>query len=222
MIHTKTYPAPPYDRAEILRYAGAREASPDILLILEECLTELEGKLTFQVCWTEAPLTIQGTELRMGSISVSSAALSTHFVLCQQVILFAATVGIGLDRLIARYSRISPIKALLYQAIGAERIECLCDIFCRDIVAQQAALGKGVTRRFSPGYGDLPLDLQNDLFQILDCPRKIGLTLNQSLLMSPSKSVTALIGISPVPCAQGQAAGCAACSQESCAYRRTT
>jgi len=222
MIHTKTYPAPPYDRAEILRYAGAREASPDILILLEDCLAELESKLTFQVCWTEAPLTVQGTELRMGSISASSAALATHFALCSQVILFAATVGIGLDRLITRYSRLSPVKALLFQAIGAERIECLCDMFCRDMAAQQAALGKGVTRRFSPGYGDLPLDLQSSLFRVLDCPRKIGLTLNQSLLMSPSKSVTALMGISPALCAQGQAAGCAACSQESCAYRRTT
>ena len=222
MIHTKTYPVLPYNRTEILRYAGARDGTPDILALLEECLAELEGKLALRVCWTEVPLAVQGTSLDMGGITVSSAALATHLADCGQVILFAATAGIGLDRLIARYSRVSPVKALLFQAIGAERIECLCDAFCGEMTAQKATLGQGMTRRFSPGYGDLPLDLQRSLFQLLDCPRKIGLTLNESMLMSPSKSVTALLGISPVPCTQGQAAGCAVCSQASCAYRRTT
>lgn len=49
--------------------------------------------------------------------------------------------------------------------------------------------------RFSAGYGDLPLEVQKDIFRVLDCPRKIGLTLNDSLLMSPTKSVTAIVGI---------------------------
>ena len=119
-----------------------------------------------------------------------------------------------LDRLIAKYSHLSPSRAVMLQAFGAERIEALCEAVCAD--------GGAVTARFSPGYGDLPLNLQGDLFQILDCPRKIGLTLNQSLLMSPSKSVTALMGIGPLSCAYGHTSGCAACSQESCIYRRTT
>ena len=48
--------------------------------------------------------------------------------------------------------------------------------------------------RFSPGYGDFPLTAQRDIFAILDCPKRIGLSLNQSLLLSPTKSVTAVIG----------------------------
>lgn len=58
--------------------------------------------------------------------------------------------------------------------------------------------------RFSPGYGDLPINMQKDIFAALDCPRKIGLSLNESLLMSPSKSVTAIIGVSARP-KQGRA-----------------
>ena len=55
---------------------------------------------------------------------------------------------------------------------------------------------KGVIRpRFSPGYGDLPIEIQKDIFRALDCPRRIGLTLNENLLMSPTKSVSAIIGI---------------------------
>ena len=99
----------------------------------------------------------------------------------------------GLDRLIARYSSLSPVRALCLQAIGAERIESLCDTFQTELC--YATFHGRIHARFSPGYGDLPLDFQREIFRTLDCPRRIGLSLSESLLMSPSKSVTALIGI---------------------------
>jgi 5-methyltetrahydrofolate--homocysteine methyltransferase len=68
----------------------------------------------------------------------------------------------------------------------------LCDEFCKDIKAE---LNVNLKPRFSPGYGDLDLSCQKDIFKLLDCSKKIGLTLNDSLLMSPTKSVTAFVGI---------------------------
>ena len=221
MVHFRNYSAPPYDIREILRYAGVRGASPETEALLRECLEEIQGKLACKVCWTEFPVRRLDGQLDLGFAATSSAALTAHLETCQHIIVFAATVGIGLDRLIARYSKVSPAKALLFQAIGAERIEALCDAFCRDMAAEQAVFGNSITRRFSPGYGDLPLALQRDIFQVLDCPRKIGLTLNESLLMSPSKSVTALIGVTTGRiCGQPDKSGCSACQHESCIYRR--
>ena len=112
-----------------------------------------------------------------------------------KVIVMGATVGITLERLIAKYSRVSPVKALLLQALGAERIETLCDAFCEDM---QKTLKIALKPRFSAGYGDLPLDTQKQIFKLLNLPKNIGLTLNDSMLMSPSKSVTAFIGIQEV------------------------
>ena len=78
------------------------------------------------------------------------------------------------------------------------------------------------TKKIHPGYGDLPLALQKDIFRVLDCPKRIGLTLNESLLMSPSKSVTALIGVSGSgETLRREAAGCGSCGQKNCAFRRT-
>ena len=111
---------------------------------------------------------------------------------CKRAVVFAATVGIGLDRLIAKYGRLSPSKALMLQAIGAERIEALCDAFCAELAAK---LDCKLRPRFSPGYGDFPITAQKELFAVLDCTRQIGVTLNDSLLMSPTKSVTAIVGI---------------------------
>ena len=89
-----------------------------------------------------------------------------------------------------KYSKISPVKALIFQAIGAERIEKLCDVFCKDIAKERKT-----KPRFSPGFGDLPLTIQKDIFAALDCGKNIGLSLTDSMLMSPTKSVTAIVGI---------------------------
>ena len=112
-----------------------------------------------------------------------------------QVVMMAATVGIGPDRMAARYERTHPAKALLLQAFGAERVEALCDHFCSQIACEQAQAGRRITARFSPGYSDLPLETQRDFVRILDCSRQIGVTLGEGLLMSPTKSVTAIFGI---------------------------
>ena len=194
-VCTKNYPAPAFDRREILRYAGVRGQVPELEALLEECIAESEGKLSYKVCWREFPVRRREGVLDLGFAETSSAALGRNLAGCDSVVLFAATVGIGIDRCLARYSTISPTKAVLLQALGAERIEALCDAFNEETARERAAAGRGTRPRFSPGYGDLPLALQRDIFAALDCSRKIGLSLNENLLMSPSKSVTALIGV---------------------------
>ena len=77
-----------------------------------------------------------------------------------------------------------------------------------------------MTTRFSPGYGDYPIELQKSFLHILDAPRKIGLTANDSFLLTPVKSVTAIIGLSENPI-ERKKRGCAICNMnQSCIYRR--
>jgi len=217
MTYVKTFSPPPICRKEILRYAGVKGEASDIQRLLEECLQEAESKLIYRVCWELVPVSQNNGALDFVFAQTTSRDLAKNLKECERAILFAATVGPQLDMLIARYSRISPAKALLFNAIGAERIESLCDLFCNE----QKAQGLCLRPRFSPGYGDLPLQIQNDIFRVLDCPRKIGLTLNKSLLMSPSKSVTAIVGLRP--CAGSHPKNsCSSCSKTDCIYRRTT
>lgn len=183
-------PITPIDRREILRYAGVRGEVPEIDALLDECLLEIKDHLLSRVCYCEFPLKNDGASIQFGEIAVRSKQLSAHLKDCSHAILFAATVGIQLDRLILKYTRISPAKALMLQAIGTERIEALCDSFCHDLAKDHT-----ITKRYSPGYGDLPLEFQKELFSVLQCQKHLGLTLNESLLMSPTKSVTAIIGI---------------------------
>ena len=193
-IVIKTYLAPPINTKEVLRYAGGGN-DDNTLKLLNECIKEISNTLTYKVCYCELSVKTSNDICNFDVFSVKSQNLATNLKGCNKVIIMGATVGIALDRLIAKYSRISPAKALLLQALGAERIEALCDTFCDDI---QKAHKIALKPRFSAGYGDLPLDTQNSIFGLLNLPKNIGLTLNDSMLMSPSKSVTAFIGIQEV------------------------
>ncbi|MBQ9086131.1 MAG: Vitamin B12 dependent methionine synthase activation subunit [Clostridia bacterium] len=195
-VYTKQYDSPPVDRREILRYAGIRGEVSELEILLDDCLLETLNKLSYRVCFCQFPLREEGDALDLGFAVTESRDLKRHLAGCHHTVVFAATVGMELDRLIARYGYTSPLRALMLQAIGAERIEALCDRFCEELQEEMKERGWKIGSRFSPGYGDLPLETQSVLFQVLDCPRKIGLTLNASLLMSPSKSVTALMGVS--------------------------
>ena len=190
---TKFYETPPIRRREILRYAGCAEADAATATLMEDCLTEAADALTYKVCYRELPVKIDGKKCDFGTFSVLSHQLARNLENCTLVLLLAATVGVKIDRLITKYSRIAPSRALMMQAIGAERIEALCDAFCADM---EKEMGVSLRPRFSPGYGDLPLSVQKDIISLLDTPRQIGLSLNDSLLMSPTKSVTAFAGIS--------------------------
>ena len=197
-VLTRSFAAPPVDRAEILRYAAARGCDdPALRALVDECLCEVEGVLCYKLCCCELPLIEREGEIALGTLKSSSATLKRALSGCERVLLFAATVGFGIDRAIARYGTLSPAKALCLQAIGAERIEALCDLFCREMSEELAAKGLLLRPRVSPGYGDLPLAMQREIFALLDPARRVGITLNDSLLMSPSKSVTALAGIAP-------------------------
>lgn len=216
-VFTKTFDPLPIDKREILRYAGAKEATPDIEELLNECLTEIESKLTYRVCYAQFPLCFCDDTIDLSFMQIRSEKLRKNLSGCHSFVLFAATVGIELDRLISRYGRISPSKALILQAIGAERIESLCNTFNRMVSEEHGHTAP----RFSPGYGDLPLEVQKDFFRVLEPNRRIGLTLNESMLMTPSKSVTAIIGISKEE-QEVIKHSCGECDKTDCSFRRTT
>ena len=206
---------PPVNEREALRYAGVKENTPEMNALLQECIKLCQNVLTPRVCYRFYPVSRSGGRLDLGFAHTDSAALRRNLAGCGEIVLFAATIGLEMDRLIARYAHLSPSRSVMLQAIGAERIESLCDAFENELIRQGHELGQ----RFSPGYGDLPLDLQRDIFAALDCPRHIGVSLNESLLMSPAKSVSAIIGLngeSTRRCVHN----CALCTLPNCLYRR--
>ena len=218
-MNVYTLPGPPVDRSEILRYAGCRKETAEYLP-LEECLSLVTGQLTYRVVCEEFDISPAADGVRLNHVFFPSRDLAHSLSGCSRVLLFAATIGLAMDRLITRYERVSPVYAWLLHAIGSERIESLCGAFCRLQDERLSLFSERLRPRFSPGYGDLSLDCQQPIFQMLECEKRIGLTLTKSLLMSPSKSVTALAGIEKnAYAARPVLNNCSACGKDNCVFR---
>ncbi len=183
---------PPLRRKEILRYMGCKVEDEQTSKLVDEALALCRGAMTPRICFAEFEIAEKDGSLDLGFAVTQSRDLAKNLCGCKKAIVFCATVGHGIDRLIVRHSRLSPSVALCLQSIGAEAIEAVCGDFCAYL---EDEYGYSLRPRFSAGYGDLPLTLQRDIFRALGCERKIGVTLNESLLMSPTKSVSAIIGI---------------------------
>ena len=189
------YDLPQIDRKEVLRYMGAATADDATAELINECEKECEDAFSYLVCFDVFNIKTTDKTVDFSAFSVQSGDLAKNLSGCKNAVIFAATVGPQIDRLIKKYSSISPAKALCLQAFGNERIEALCDTFNKQITECQAAEGNATRPRFSAGYGDFELSCQRDIFKVLCCEKQIGVTLNDSLLMTPQKSVTAVIGI---------------------------
>lgn len=189
-VITKEYSLHDIDRDIVRRYMCINNDDKSINNLIEDCISESLSSFRYSICYTISDVSIEKESVCFDHFNVNSVFLSKNLNGLNSVIIFAATIGIGIDRLINKYSRISPAKALCMQAIGADRIEALCNKFNDEIKKQF----RYTQTRFSPGYGDFDISYQKNIFDILDCSKKIGLTLNSSLIMSPSKSVTAVIG----------------------------
>lgn len=191
----KSYTDIPINRREAFRYMRVKEPDEALEKLFEACLEESEPLLTYKVCCREFSVIKNGDELDLGFAKTKSKNLALNLKDCGKIVLFVATVGHGIDRLIKKQELLSPAKAVCLQAIGSERVESLCNFFNAEIKSEYGKRGFFLKPRFSPGYGDLSLELQKKIIPALDSTKLLGISLGENLMMSPSKSVTAIIGI---------------------------
>lgn len=125
-----------------------------------------------------------------------SKSLSRHLSRCREVYYLVATLGAAFDAHLRRASVAGASDAFIAQAVGAAAIEKYLDA-CEEEIRAELAPGESLTSRFSPGYGDFPLDAHRELIGAVDASRRLGVMLTETLLLVPSKSVTAVVGVFP-------------------------
>ena len=214
---------------EIFRYLGYHGVKPTLPVRqrVEACVLELQKtaqpktvSLRFPLLWDKENPSV----VHIAGMSIVSRDLAGNLAGCQEAFLFAATIGPGPDRLIRRAELSHMADAAIYQAASSEMIEAVCR---KENEALRLAVEKNgmyLRPRYSPGYGDCPLDVQKGFSSVLNLPKTIGVFLTDSLLMTPSKSVTAFIGISRTS-QQARKGGktnnhtCISCPMADCLYR---
>ena len=194
----REFSSPPLRRQEIFRYSGGDSRDGATSALVDGCVAELLPTLSYRVCYSEQEVELFGDTVRICGTELVSRDLARYLSGCERALVFGATVGLSPDRLIKKYSRVSPSRALIFSAIGSERAESLCDAFCEAMRIEYGEKGFSLSPRFSAGYGDLSLDLQRPIFDTLGLTRQLGVALGDSMLMTPTKSVTAIVAIRPI------------------------
>jgi len=191
-----------FNKKEALRYFRAQpgdvQAEAAIDSAYEKLKDELQPRYTVKefgccVC-VEGDSKVPSVVVLDNGTVFRSRALARYVGDAKKLFLFGATLGSRVDITLRRMSLISVAEAGAGQAVAAALIETYCDDCCNELQKQLPA-GKQLKWRFSPGYGDWPLEEQKILFPVLDCAHTIGLTLTESCMMAPIKSVTAVIAV---------------------------
>lgn len=198
--------------SEICRYSGFGTSLPD------EASQELIRQAMHEINKAAEPKFVykEFKEVKF----FSGKDIFRHLEGCHTTILLGATIGAGVDAAIRKASYRDISLQLYMDACGSTLIEELCDRVEADLRMKASLRREFLTGRFSPGYGDLPIDCQRDFAAALNTQRMIGLTISGSGVMIPSKSVTAVMGISDRE-SRGVSGGCATCGiRESCYLRK--
>ena len=209
------------DTNEALRYLGADESAPDALRRqVEEIGAYLAEKLQPRFVFRVFQLSHEagGERLAESNILLTGSNARKMLAQCDQAILMACTLGAAFETLLRAEQARDMARAAILNACGSALVERGCDAAEEEI--RRRFSDRYLTDRFSPGYGDLPLTLQPEICAALDVQRRLGIHVTESLLMIPSKSVTAVIGLSDRP-QMARIRGCAYCTmKETCMLRK--
>lgn len=201
------------DYRQAARYLGVYTEDAQTQQLLEGCAPALWAAAQPRAAWVCVPISaLDGWNL--------GTDMAAHLSGCHWVCLLAVTLGSGVDGLLRRLSATDVARATATDSLASTLIEQVSDQLEKALRTDLEGKGNYLTGRFSPGYGDSSLELQLRLCTLLDTSRKMGLSVTDTLLLTPRKSITALLGVADHP-VTGKRAGCAHCTlKDKCSYRK--
>lgn len=210
---------------EVYRYLGYREEqhnlTDEMKQLVKDCMEEIQKMKNVKARYSEpVKLTRAEGKIYADSLLMEGKDIEAHLENCDEVVFMAVTLGMQVDTLIRRAEVMDMAKAVILDSAANVAVEEEADRVEQELRALAKSKGKYLTMRFSPGYGDFPITFQKQLLNYLDAPRKIGLSAAPSQMMTPGKSVTAILGLAKVE-VTGKRAGCKTCAmREKCLYRK--
>lgn len=188
----------PINKKEAALYLGYGKSEPDpvILNLMDECEGPLQeachpsfcyGIFDIEIC-SEERVVLSECDLELAGKDIVKLLSG-----CGKAVVFAATLGSGVDMLMRKLQVGNMPKAILTDAMAGAAIEQICNDFQEELALQFPDMKQ--TMRYSPGYGDLPLAIQGKLLETLSAGKRIGLNVTEGNMLTPLKSVTAIIGL---------------------------
>ncbi len=209
------------DMREALRYLGVR-GEPDGTLAeqVAQVARRLTGELApryvyrvFDLERRDGGYALAGTDTVLTGATAERMLAGSH-----KAAVLACTLGARFDRMLLEAQARDMAQAVILDACGSAWVEAGCDAAQAEIAGRFPK--EYLTDRFSPGYGDLPLELQRELCELLDGSKRLGLHASESCMLNPVKSVTAIVGVAATP-QPARVRGCEHCAmRKTCAMRK--
>ena len=198
-------------REEVLRYLGCPGTEdPATLALVEGCSARLLAAARPKWTYRVFDLAVQTDGVRLDcGLLLPGRDLAAHLRGCSRAALLAATLSAPVDALLRRAQAEDLAAAVALDCCATAAVEAVCDLAEAEIRVRFP--GCSFPFRFSPGYGDLPIELQDPILRLLDAPWRVGLCATDRHILTPRKSVTAVLGISDGEISP-QKRGCASCT----------
>lgn len=210
------------NQKEALRYLQYGNNQPDsnIQTIMDRCekkmLETIKPRYLYKVF--DISEMADGVHLDGCTLVLTGKDISAHLKDCKKAVLMCVTLSSGVDMLIRNAQINDMTEAVILDSLASVCVEQLCDAVENEIHEKLPQYFH--TWRYSAGYGDLPIDIQSEFVEVLNAQKRIGLCVTATNMLTPKKSVTAVIGLSENP-VNHKKRGCQTCNmRENCQFRR--
>ena len=210
------------DQNEALRYLGYGGNAPDTKVqdLLDECeeLLHSIAKPRFVYKVFDIDLVQDGVAVLNTNLVMPGNSIKEHLNGCEKAVLMGVTISMDVDRLLRKTQVNDMTRAVIIDSLASVAVEQVCNKIEEFIKNDLAEYNQ--TWRFGVGYGDLPLNIQGDFLDVINAPKQIGLSASKTNMLIPTKSVTAIIGLSKKEIVKIKR-GCQTCNmKDSCTYRK--
>lgn len=217
----------PVDLGEVLRYLGyPAGVNPDSRLqaIVDGWVREASRRATPRAIYIVLPVAeMRPRSLRLQTLSGEvefHGAVGEFLGASEFVAVFIATAGPDVERLASELMQQGDgLEAMIVNAVGAERAEAAEAMVIEQLRCAGEKHAFAPTLPYSPGYCGMALTEQRTLFSLFG-DEDVGVTLSDSCLMQPLKSVSGLIGLGPAERVLAFGSPCDRCELYNCAMRR--
>jgi hypothetical protein len=212
------------NRSEVLRYLGYRNQKIEAELdnLIDSCINEIKGVSNPFYTYRIFDIEPKEDEVRVleTDLILKGKDISSHLKHSKKCAILAATLGVSVDNRIRVLGKTDTTRAVILDSCATEAIESICNMVESQIKGIAEKEGLDINFRYSPGYGDLPINVQPGILNVLNAQNKIGLTCTENFILLPRKSVTAIIGFVEEGKKEVKK-GCKTCrAYNNCLYRR--
>jgi len=210
------------NQKEALRYLGYGQSAPDSKVqdLLDECEEVLRSiaKPRFVYKVFDIEVMQEGVKVINTNLIMPGNSIKEHLEGCEKAVLMGVTISLDVDRLLRKTQVNDMAKAVIIDSLASVAVEQACNKVEEFIKIELAEYNQ--TWRFGVGYGDLPLNMQGDFLAVINASKQIGLSASKGDMLIPTKSVTAIIGLSKKDIVKTKR-GCQTCNmKDSCTYRK--